>query len=48
MKSLGSKEIINMLKERGWCFVRAKGSHHTFIKEGVPYHITVPLTCPQD
>ncbi|ENK1088277.1 type II toxin-antitoxin system HicA family toxin [Pantoea stewartii] len=42
MKNLGSKEVINMLKERGWCFVRAKGSHHTFIKEGVPYHITVP------
>lgn len=42
MKSLTSKDVIKMMEERGWYLDRVKGSHHTFIKEGVPYHITVP------
>lgn len=33
---------MKQLKGRGWVLDRVKGSHHTFIKEGVPYVITVP------
>jgi len=39
---LSSRELMKQLVERGWLLARVKGSHHTFVKEGVPYVITVP------
>ena len=32
---------MNVLRKNGWVLDRVKGSHHTFIKEGKNYHITV-------
>ncbi|MDY0969753.1 type II toxin-antitoxin system HicA family toxin [Enterobacteriaceae bacterium] len=39
---MSSRELMKQLVERGWLLARVKGSHHTFVKEGVPYVITVP------
>ncbi|GJL35402.1 YcfA-like protein [Phytobacter ursingii] len=33
---------MKQLQERGWVLDRVKGSHHTFVKVGVSYVITVP------
>lgn len=42
MKSLKPKEMIKILEERGFVFVRQKGSHRLYIKGDlrvtVPYH----------
>ncbi|MBV8871742.1 MAG: type II toxin-antitoxin system HicA family toxin [Metakosakonia sp.] len=37
-----SRELMKQLQERGWVLDRVKGSHHTFVKAGVAYVITVP------
>lgn len=37
-----SKALIEELEKHGWVWVRTKGSHHQFRKEGVDYVITVP------
>lgn len=39
---LTSKKLIKLLEKKGWKLSRVKGSHHTFEKPGVSYHITVP------
>lgn len=42
MKSLKPKEIIKILEERGFMFVRQKGSHRLYrkgsLRVSVPYH----------
>lgn len=42
MKSLKPKEIIKILEERGFMFIRQKGSHRLYRKDelrvSVPYH----------
>lgn len=42
MKSLKPKEMIKILEERGFMFVRQKGSHRLFrkgtLRVTVPYH----------
>jgi predicted RNA binding protein YcfA (HicA-like mRNA interferase family) len=37
-----AKELIKQIEEVGWEFVRQKGSHMIFKKEGEIEHITVP------
>ncbi len=39
---LTSKALIKQLEQNGWIFVRVKGSHHHFKKEGVRHLVTVP------
>lgn len=39
---LSSKELMKLLKSKGWVLDRIKGSHHTFVKAGRDEVITVP------
>ncbi|WBV22833.1 type II toxin-antitoxin system HicA family toxin [Pantoea piersonii] len=39
---MSSKEVMKLLREHGWVFVRIRGSHHLFVKPGKNYHITLP------
>ena len=39
---MSSKELMKLLKQRGWVLDRVKGSHHVFVREDKDYHITVP------
>ncbi len=39
---MSSKELMKLLKSKGWVLDRINGSHHTFKKEGKRYLITVP------
>jgi predicted RNA binding protein YcfA (HicA-like mRNA interferase family) len=43
-----AKELIKLLEKEGWFFVRQKGSHKVFKKEGVNHIITVPDHAGQD
>ena len=37
-----SRLLIKRLKKEGWTLHRTAGSHHHFVKEGVPNIVTVP------
>lgn len=39
---LTSKALIELLEENGWVWLRTKGSHHQFKKDGFEFVITVP------
>jgi len=36
------REVIDLLEENGWTFVRMKGDHRIFTKEGAKRPIVVP------
>ena len=36
------KEVIELLEENGWYYVRTRGDHHIYKKEGLPNLIVVP------
>lgn len=40
---MNGKQVIKLLKEKGWQLDRINGSHHIFKKEGIVYLITVPV-----
>lgn len=42
MKGYSSREIIDLLEENGWFFVRATGDHHHFKHPTKPGKVTVP------
>lgn len=35
--------VRKILERKGWRLDRITGSHHIFIKPGVPYHINIPV-----
>jgi len=41
-KYRNSKELINLLKENGWEYVRTRGSHSIFKKNGVSLPVPHP------
>jgi len=39
---MNSREIIRQLRQAGWVFRHAKGSHHIFVHPEKAGHISVP------
>lgn len=43
MKALSGKDLCRLLEQRGWLLRRVSGSHHIYVKEGVPVRVSVPI-----
>jgi len=43
MKTIKFKELVSILKKRGWSQIRTSGSHLIFTKKGNNKIITVPF-----
>lgn len=41
MKSYSSREVIKILEDDGWCFVRCVGDHHQFKHHTKPGKVTI-------
>lgn len=42
MKAVSGKQFCKLLESRGWQLKRVRGSHHVYVKVGVPARISVP------
>lgn len=42
MATMKVKKVIELLEENGWRFIRTKGDHHIYFKEGARRPIVVP------
>jgi predicted RNA binding protein YcfA (HicA-like mRNA interferase family) len=42
VRSVSSRQIITVLKDRGWKEVAASGSHHQFKHEKIAGRVTIP------
>ena len=43
MKTVSGKRFCKILEARGWRLRRISGSHHIYIKTGVPARVSVPV-----
>jgi predicted RNA binding protein YcfA (HicA-like mRNA interferase family) len=43
MKQVSGKELARILQKRGWVFVRSKGSHYIFTKDGRQERIVITI-----
>ena len=43
MKSISGKEFAKLLEKHGWELNRINGSHHIYIKSGIPSRISIPI-----
>jgi predicted RNA binding protein YcfA (HicA-like mRNA interferase family) len=43
LKSVSGKEFARLLEKKGWQLKRVKGSHHVYVKPGIPARISVPI-----
>jgi predicted RNA binding protein YcfA (HicA-like mRNA interferase family) len=43
VKAVSGKQFARLLEQRGWSLARVNGSHHVFVKPGVPERISVPI-----
>jgi predicted RNA binding protein YcfA (HicA-like mRNA interferase family) len=43
VKAVSGKQFCRLLESRGWLFKRVSGSHHIYVKAGIPARISVPV-----
>jgi predicted RNA binding protein YcfA (HicA-like mRNA interferase family) len=43
MKAVPGREFARLLEQRGWILLRVRGSHYSYMREGVPERITIPI-----
>ena len=43
MRAVSGKQFCRLLESRGWRLRRIRGSHHIYVKAGVPARISVPV-----
>ncbi len=43
MKSISGKKFAKLLENKDWVLRRSNGSHHIYVKEGIPVRISVPI-----
>ena len=43
MKAVSGKRFCRLLESRGWQLKRVRGSHHIYVKIGIPARISVPV-----
>ncbi len=43
MRAVSGKEFVKLLEKKGWILRRVNGSHHIYVKEGMPVRISVPI-----
>ena len=43
MKAVSGKRLCRLLESRGWQLKRVRGSHHIYVKMGIPARISVPV-----
>ncbi len=43
MKAVSGKRFCRLLESRGWQLKRVRGSHHIYVKMGIPARISVPV-----
>lgn len=43
MKSISGKNFARLLEKKGWKLKHIKGSHHIYVKPGIPARISVPI-----
>jgi len=48
LKSISGKRFAKLLEQHGWQLVRVNGSHHVYMKAGIPVRISLPIHSHQD
>jgi predicted RNA binding protein YcfA (HicA-like mRNA interferase family) len=48
VKSISGKQFARLLESLGWKLVRVTGSHHVYMKPGIPARISVPIHANED
>ena len=43
MRAVSGKQFCRLLESRGWRLKRIRGSHHIYVKAGVPARISAPV-----
>jgi len=43
LKTISGREFAKVLEKKGWLLRRISGSHHTYVKEGTPFRISIPI-----
>ena len=43
MRAVGGKQFCRLLESQGWRLKRVGGSHHIYVKAGIPGRISVPV-----
>jgi predicted RNA binding protein YcfA (HicA-like mRNA interferase family) len=43
LKPVSGKRMRKILEGMGWTLQRVRGSHHYFVKDDVPYPVSVPI-----
>jgi predicted RNA binding protein YcfA (HicA-like mRNA interferase family) len=43
VRAVSGKQFCRLLESRGWRLTRIRGSHHIYVKAGVPARISVPV-----
>ncbi len=43
MKAISGREFAKLLEKKGWVLRRVSGSHHIYVREGMPIRISVPI-----
>ncbi len=43
MKSISGKAFCKIVEKQGWILKRISGSHHIYVKEGVPAILSIPV-----
>ncbi len=43
MRAVSGKQFCRLLESRGWLLKRVSGSHHIYVKAGIPARISVPV-----
>ena len=43
MRAVSGKQFCRLLESRGWRLKRVRGSHHIYVKAGIPARISVPV-----
>jgi predicted RNA binding protein YcfA (HicA-like mRNA interferase family) len=43
VKAISGKDFARLLEQRSWQLLCIKGSHHIYMKSGLPVRISVPI-----
>jgi len=43
MRAVSGKDLCKVLERAGWTLSRIKGTHHIYVRAGVPFSVSVPV-----
>jgi len=43
LKAVTGKQLCRVLERKGWVLARISGSHHIYMRQGIPYRLSIPV-----